>query len=121
MLVLGQHGVFLPVILAEQIVPGTFEFALDHLIDHELDLSALDARFNNDDTGASAYDPRVTHKIVLLTYSRGLSSSRKIEQACTHNVLFMALSGDSEPSYSTSPVSCANSAPTSRPCSARPC
>jgi len=29
----------LPVVLSEQIQPGSFEFALDHLIDHELDLS----------------------------------------------------------------------------------
>lgn len=49
----------LPVVLAEQIQPGTFEFALDHLIDHELDLSALDAKYRNQETGASAYDPRV--------------------------------------------------------------
>ena len=39
-------------------------------------------------------------KIVLLAYSRGRGSSRKIEQACTHNVLVIALSGDSQPSYS---------------------
>jgi transposase len=90
---------FLPVVLSEQIQPGTFEFALDHLVDHELDLSALDARFNNDETGASAYDPRVMLKIVLLAYSRGLISSRAIERACAQNVQFMALSGDAQPSY----------------------
>ena len=39
-------------------------------------------------------------KLVLLAYSRGLITSRKIEQACTHNVLFIAISGDSQPSYS---------------------
>src|SRR5687767_5313922 len=87
----------LPVVLDDQIQPGTFEFSLDHLVDHELDLSALDARFNNDDTGASAYDRRVMLKIVLLGYSRGLISSRAIERACAHNVQFMALSGDAQP------------------------
>lgn len=94
-----RSGIFLPVILSEQIQPGTFEFALDHLVDHELELSALDARFNNDAQGARAYDPRVMLKIVLLAYSRGLVSSRKIEQACAQNVLFIAVSGDSQPSY----------------------
>lgn len=89
----------LPVVLDEQIQPGTFEFALDHLVDHELDLTGLDARFNNDETGASAYDPRVMLKIVLLAYSRGLISSRSIERACAQNVQFMALSGDAQPSY----------------------
>lgn len=89
----------LAVVLSEQIQPGTFEFALDHLVDNELDLSALDARFRNDETGASAYDPRVMLKIVLLAYSRGLISSRRIEAACLHNVQFIAISGDSQPSY----------------------
>ena len=90
---------FLPVVLSEQIVPGSFEFTLDHLVDHELDFSELDARFKNDETGASAYDPRVMLKIVLLGYCRGLASSRSIERACQQNVQFMAISGDSAPSY----------------------
>jgi transposase len=90
---------FIPVVLSEQIQPGTFEFTLDHLIDHELDLSALDSRFKNDQTGATAYDPRVMLKVVLLAYSRGLISSRAIERACQQNVQFMALSGDLSPSY----------------------
>ncbi len=57
-----RGGILVPVILEEQIQPGTFEFALDHLVDHELDLAALDARFANDEVGASAYDPRVMLK-----------------------------------------------------------
>ena len=44
----------LPVVLSEQLLPGSFEFALDHLVDHELDRSPLDARFCNDATGAPA-------------------------------------------------------------------
>ena len=94
-----RNGLFIPVMLDEQIQPGTFEFALRHLVDVELDLSALDAKFRNDATGASAYDPRVMLKIVLLAYSRGVITSRKIEQACQHNVLFMAVCGDARPCY----------------------
>jgi transposase len=94
-----RNGLFIAVVLEEQIQPGTFEFALHHLVDEELDLSALDAKFRNDATGASAYDPRVMLKIVLLAYSRGIISSRKIEQACEHNVLFMAISVDARPCY----------------------
>jgi hypothetical protein len=40
-----------PVVLEEQIQPGTFEFALDRLVDTELDLSELDKKFNNDEVG----------------------------------------------------------------------
>lgn len=94
-----RNGLFIAVVLEEQIQPGTFEFALQHLVDEELDLTALDAKFRNDVTGASAYDPRVMLKIVLLAYSRGLITSRKIERACEQNVLFMAVSGDARPGY----------------------
>lgn len=93
------HALMLPVVLSEQIVPGSFAFALNYLVDHELDLSDLDARFKNDITGASAYDPRVMLKIVLLAYSQGLISSRSIAAACARNVQFIAISGDSQPSH----------------------
>src|SRR5215207_2653961 len=92
---------FLPVDLDAQLLPGSFEHALDYLIDHEIDLSAVAARFVNDDTGAPAYDPAVMLKIVLLAYSRGLVTSRSIERACRENVLFMAISGDSAPQFTT--------------------
>lgn len=41
---IDTHPKFLPVELARQLLPGTFEQALNHLLDHELELSALDAR-----------------------------------------------------------------------------
>ena len=98
---------FLPVVLEQQIVPGTFEHALHTLIDTEFDFTPLHANFNNDDTGAPAYDPAVLLKIVLLAYSRGIISSRAIERACRENVLFMALSGDTQPAYTRLPPSSA--------------
>ncbi|HVK56028.1 MAG TPA: hypothetical protein VM532_13490 [Burkholderiales bacterium] len=50
---------FFAVDLARQLLPGTFEHALNHLLDHELDLSDLDDRYRNDETGAPAYSPAV--------------------------------------------------------------
>src|ERR1700737_3900462 len=91
----------LPVVLEQQIVPATFEHALHVLIESEFDLSSLHAKFDNDDTGAPAYDPAVLLKIVLLAYSRGIISSRAIERPCGENVLFMAMSGDTQPAYTT--------------------
>ena len=94
-----RHSLLLPVVLSEQIIPGSFAFALDYLVDHELDLSAMDAKFKNDEVGASAYDPRVMLKLVLLAYSQGMISSRAIECACARNIQFIAISGDSQPSH----------------------
>jgi transposase len=92
---------FIPVVLDAQLIAGSFEYALDYLIDHELDLSRFDAHYNNDDTGAPAYAPSILLKIILLAYSRGTVSSRVIERACRENVLFMAISGDSAPQFTT--------------------
>ena len=78
----------LPISFSRQILPGTFEYSLNHLIDHELDLSVFDARYRNDETGAPAYDPAILLKIVLYAYSRGITSSRDIEQCCRENVVF---------------------------------
>ena len=92
---------FLPVDLARQLLPGTFEHALNHLIDHELDLSGFDARYRNDRVGASAWPPGMLLKVILFAYSRGIVSSRAIERACREHVTFIALSGDSMPHFTT--------------------
>lgn len=92
---------FLAVDLERQLIPGSFEHALNHLIDHELDLSGFDARYRNDRTGASAYPPAMLLKVVLFAYSRGIVSSRAIERACREHVTFIALSGDSAPHFTT--------------------
>lgn len=91
----------IPVDFDRQVIAGSFEHALCHLVDHEIDLSGLHARYRNDTTGAPAFSPAVLLKIVLLGYSRGLVSSRAIAAACRDNVLFMAVSGDSAPHFTT--------------------
>ncbi len=68
----------LPVDFDQQVIPGSFEHALCHLVDHELDLTAFHSRYKNDE-GAPAFDPAALIKIILLAYSRGIISSRKIK------------------------------------------
>jgi transposase len=75
----------LPVDLESQLVPGTFAHALHHLVD-ELDLSAFNAHYCNDEAGAPAHSPAMLLRAVLLGYSQGLVSSRAIErQAALHD------------------------------------
>jgi transposase len=93
--------VMLPVSLRDQLVPGTLEFAIHTLVEDRMDLSCFDDRYENDETGRSAYDPTILLKIVLFGYSRGLISSRKIERACRENVIFMALCCGQHPDHST--------------------
>jgi transposase len=92
---------FLAVDLKRQLLPGTFEHALDHLLDHEIDLSDLDARYKNDETGASAYPPAMLLKVILFAYAQGIVGSRGIERACRSHVTFIALCGDTAPHFTT--------------------
>jgi transposase len=76
-------------------------YTLNYLIDNELDLSIFDKKYKNNDTGAPAYDPAILLKIVLYGYSKGIVSSRKIAQCCRENIIFMALSADTRPHFTT--------------------
>jgi transposase len=96
-----SQKVFIPVSLEDQLMPGTLEFAIHTLIETRMDMSIFDGNYNNEETGRSAYDPKVLLKVVLLAYSRGLISSRKIERACCENVTFMAMSCNQRPDHST--------------------
>ena len=91
----------IPLSYADQIVPGSFEYALNEIVEEHLDLSVFERRYCNDDTGRLAYDPKVLLKIVLYGYSKGMISSRKLEEACRRNVVFMALSADTRPHFTT--------------------
>ena len=91
----------IPVSYEKQILPGSFEHSLTWLIDEELDLIAFDQHYNNDDNGRPAYDPRLLLKVVILAYSKGITSSRRIERLCRENIVFMALSADLQPDHST--------------------
>ena len=91
----------IPVSFQEQILPGTFEYTVNDLVDHEIDLAVFEARYCNEESGAPAYDPAILLKIILYAYSKGVTSSREIARLCQENVVFMALSADSRPHFTT--------------------
>jgi transposase len=81
----------------------TFEYAIAYLIDHKLNLSQFEEDFCNDEGlgGRPAYDPAIMLKIILFAYSKGITSSREIQWCCRTNVIFKALSCDSEPHFTS--------------------
>ncbi len=85
----------------DQLQPGTFEHAIHYLIDKRLDLTIFYPNFKNEDNGRPAYDPAILLKIVLFAYSKGMTSSRDIEWCCRNNIIFKALSCDTEPHFTT--------------------
>ena len=76
----------IPLRFADPIQPVPFEYSLNHVVDSYLDLSVFELRYRNDCNGAPTYDPTILLKINLFAYSRGVTSSRKITQACRENV-----------------------------------
>ena len=69
-----------PVNLDEQLIRGTIEYTINEVIER-MDMTKFNERFNNDETGAPAYNPRILLKIILYAYSRGILSSRRIADA----------------------------------------
>ena len=51
--------------------------------------------------GADEYYPKDMMKLLIYGYSYGTRSSRKLEQACHHNLSFIWLMGDLKPDYRT--------------------
>jgi len=96
-----SQEILVPVCLEDQLLPGTLEYTIYTLIENDIDMSVFDAKYNNDDTGCRAYDPKILLKSVLLGLARGKLSSRKIEAACKENIIFMALTCGQTPDHST--------------------
>lgn len=99
--VIDTHPRLLPVNLAAQLLPGSFEHAVDHLLEHVLDLTHFDARFTNDEAGAPAYPPAVLLNVVLCAYARGVVSRRAIARLCEGHVTFIARCGARTPHFTT--------------------
>jgi transposase len=89
---------FLTVNLAEQLIPGTFEWTLDYLV-NKMDLSLFEQNYHNDEMGACAYPPKVLLKIIFYCYSKGILSSHSMEKACMDNVTVKALAENCEPDH----------------------
>lgn len=85
----------------DQLQPGTFEFAVHHLVDTKLDLSIFYPEYKNAEGGRPAYDPALLLKIILYAYFKGITSSREIQWCCETNIIFKALSCDTVPHYTT--------------------
>jgi transposase len=95
------QGYFIPVVLSEQIIEGTYEYTLRHLIDNKLDLRIFDKKYSNDETGASAINPKILLKVILYCYNQGILSSRKIAAMCETHMTTRALAEDTQPHCTT--------------------
>ena len=85
----------------KQLQPGTFEYTVDQLVERHIDLSIFDKHYRNDRVGRPALNPKVLLKLILLAYSRGIITSRRIAVACRENIVFIVLSAQQTPDFTT--------------------
>lgn len=46
-----DQGQFIPVSFPDQILPGSFEYALNEIVEEHIDLAPFEARYTNEETG----------------------------------------------------------------------
>jgi len=68
------------------------------LVDEHLDLSGFYAGYK-EGRGGPPFDPRLMVRVLLLGYTTGIRSSRKLEAACWDIVAFRWLAGGQAPAY----------------------
>jgi transposase len=66
-----------------------------------LDTSAFHARRRTGGAGAAGYDPDMLVTLLIWAYSRGVTSSRRIEAACWTDVAFRVICAGDIPDHST--------------------
>jgi len=99
--VAAGQGLFLSVNLKEQLLPDTFEYMLDEIINTKIDISIFDKKYKNDITGASAVPPSILLKLIIYAYSKGRKSSRGIWELSRENIVAKALTGDMDIHWTT--------------------
>ena len=87
-----EQSLLIPINYKDQLLPGTLEYAIDDIVDNYIDTSIFDDRYANDTHVAKAYYPTVLLKIILLAYAKGCTRSRRIQELCETNILFIAMS-----------------------------
>ena len=66
-----------------------------------LDFGKLGIELDESQVGNPQYDPKAMLKLLVYGYSYGLKGSRKLEQACHHNMSFIWLMGGLRPDHKT--------------------
>ena len=67
-------------------------FILDTV--NELDISAITAKYEQEERGFPPYNPRMMVALLFYAYCRGIFSSRKIMRACGERLTFRVIVGD---------------------------
>jgi transposase len=97
---LPEQELLLPPSLREWLPDDHLVYLVSDVVD-QLNLSAIESVYEEDDRGQPPYHPRMMTKILLYGYCVGVFSSRKIQKRLVEDVAFRVLAAGNQPDFRT--------------------
>jgi transposase len=97
---LPEQNLLLPASLREWLPDDHLSYFVSDVVD-QLDLSAIERLYEDEDRGQPPYHPRMMTKILLYGYCVGVFSSRRIQKRLVEDVAFRVLAAGNQPDFRT--------------------
>ena len=97
---LPEQDLLLPPSLREWLPDNHLVYFVSEVVD-QLDLSAIDRVYEEEDRGQPPYHPRMMTKILVYGYCVGVFSSRRIQKRLVEDVAFRVLAAGNQPDFRT--------------------
>ena len=95
-----EQEFLLPPSVADWLPEDHLAYFVSDLVD-DMDLSAIESVYEEEDRGQPPYDPRMMTKILLYGYCVGVFSSRKIQKHLLEDIGFRVLAAGNQPDFRT--------------------
>ena len=97
---LPEQNLLLPASLREWLPDDHLSYFVSDVVD-QLDLSAIESVYEEEDRGQPPYHPRMMTKILVYGYCVGVFSSRRIQKRLVEDVAFRVLAAGNQPDFRT--------------------
>jgi len=97
---LPEQSLLLPPSLREWLPDGHLAYFVSDVVD-QLDLSAIETVYEEEDRGQPPYHPRMMTKVLVYAYCVGVFSSRRIQKRLEEDVAFRVLAAGNQPDFRT--------------------
>src|ERR1700686_4977539 len=97
---LPEQDLLLPPSLGDWLPEDHLAYFVSDVVD-QLDLSAIESVYEEEDRGQPPYHPRMMTKVLVYGYCVGVFSSRRIQKRLVEDVAFRVLAAGNEPDFRT--------------------
>jgi transposase len=97
---LPDQNLLLPPSLRDWLPESHLVYFVSDVVD-QLDLSTIEAHYEDELRGQPPYDPRLMTKLLIYAYCVGVFSSRKIQKRLMEDISFKVLAAGNEPDFRT--------------------